>query len=147
MLTILKDMLITRVMNSVAAGTTEQKSSVLDMQGYDSVIFVLMVGTVTGGGAVITAAVKSNTASSTGSPTPVAETNATCTHTDSGSDSNGIFVVDEIRPSQRYVFLDVTRTTENVAIDGVLAIQYNSKNMPTTLSSSVIASALAGPNA
>jgi hypothetical protein len=147
MLTLLKDTLISRVMNDFVAGTAEEKSSVLDMQGFDSVCFILAVGAVTGGGAVITATAKSNTASATTGANVVSETGASATHTDTGSDSNGLLVVDLIRASQRYVFLDVTRTTENVVIDGVIAIQYNAHNEATTPSSTIIASALAGPNA
>lgn len=148
--TLYYDMLIQTVLNAVTAGTTEQKSSVLDMQGFDSVAFFLSLGTVSAG-SVMTATIKSNTANSTSSPTPVTETGATATATDSGgATSNGWFLLDLFRPLNRYVFLDFTRTTANAAINCAIAIQYNSKAMPPLTQnnalSGFVAGAFAGPN-
>lgn len=143
---LLKNCKISRVMNSVVAGTTEQDTSVLDMTGFDSVMFIALVGDVTSG-SVITLTVKENTASSTSSPTPTAVTNgATGAVTAGATDTdNKVFVVDVHNITKQYVFAALTRTTQNCVIDGVIAIQYNARSMPVTLDSSIVAAALAIP--
>jgi len=145
---LLKEAKISVVMNPVAAGTTEQKSSVIDMAGYDSVMFILSLGTVTAG-CVETLTIYGNTASSTSSPAPTAITNAVATYTDVAAESsNTLLIVDvlNVNPdTQRYVFADFTRTTANAVINGVYAIRYNSKSVPQTLDATVIAAALAKP--
>ena len=145
MRSLLKDTLVTRVMNAVAAGTSEQKSTVLDMQGFDSVMFVLLLGDVTIAD-VLTLTAKSNPTSSTTGGTSEGAV-AAQTDPDGTSEDNKVVVLDILRPTQRYIFADITRITANAAIDGVLAIQYNAKSMPQTQGSTVLASALAGPNA
>ena len=61
---------ITRVANSAAAATTEVLSSVLDMQGYDGVMFIALLGDITAT-SVLTLTAKGNSANSTSSPSPV----------------------------------------------------------------------------
>jgi hypothetical protein len=134
---LIKDCKITRVMNAVAAGTTEQKSSVLDMSGYDGVCFILLLNAVTDA-SVITATIYENTASSTSSPAPV--TSGVAATLTALSSSNLVMAADLVRPVSRYVFLDITRITQNAAIDGVLAIQYRTNDIPVT-QSGLIASA------
>lgn len=136
-----KDVKVTRVMNAVAAGTSEQKSSVLDMQDFDGVVFILLLGTVTDA-SVITLTAYENTASSTSSPTPTAVTPAAGPATAS-TDSNHALLIDVYRPQKRYIFADVLRTTQNAAIDGIIAIQYRGRVKPTTHDTGVIATALA----
>ncbi|MCU9611823.1 hypothetical protein OEK97_28360, partial [Escherichia coli] len=63
---------ITRAANSSAAAQTEVLTSVLDMQGYDGVMFVALLGDVTAT-SVLTLTAKGNTASSTSSPSPVTQ--------------------------------------------------------------------------
>jgi hypothetical protein len=129
MLNFLKDCKITRVMNAVAAGTSEQKSSVLDMAGFDSVCFILALGTVTDA-SVVTATIYENTASSTSSPAPV--TSGVVATLTASTDSNHLLVTEVIQPVKEFVFLDITRVTQNAAIDSVIAIQFNAKNKPVT---------------
>ncbi len=144
----LKDGLITRVTNSVVAGTSDQDSTVLDMSGYDGVIFIASLGDVTST-SVLQLLAYENTASSTSSPTPVAVTaGSTTAYTAGATDSdNKLLVVDVHRPSSRYIFARVKRGTANAVIDGVIAIQYRSKSVPVTQSSTVLASALSTPEA
>lgn len=147
--TILKDAKISYVLGAVAAGTSAQNSSVLDMSGYDSVIFIAMLGDVTSG-SVLTLTINENTASSTSSPTPTAVTDgATAAYTAGASDADSkCLVVDVHRGlTKRYVYAALTRTTQNAVINGILAIQYNARSLPVTQSSDLIATALASINA
>jgi hypothetical protein len=146
MLSLLKDCKITRVLNSVTAGTSDQDGTVLDMTGFDGVIFQAAVGDVTSG-SILELQVFGNTANSTSSPTPVeltADSAGPVTAGASDYDSK-LLVVDVIRPAYRYVFPRLKRGTQNAVIDGIIAIQYRSRDVPVTQGSTVGASALIGP--
>lgn len=132
-----------RVANAAAAAQTEVLSSVLDMQGYDGVMFIALLGDVTAT-SVLTLTAKGNTASSTSSPTPVTQV-ATAPFTAGASDAdNKLLVVDVFNPALRYVFASLTRTTANAVVDGIVAIQYTAEQRPTVADATVLASAL-GP--
>jgi len=138
---------VTRIKNAVAAGTTEVLSDVLDMQGYDSVMFIAVLGDVTDT-SVLTLTAKGNTASSTSSPTPVAITDGSCTFTAGATDAdNKMMIVDVLRPAKRYVFASLTRTTANAVVDSIIAIQYCSRSVDITQGSTVLKSALSTPEA
>jgi len=140
---LLNEVKITRVANAAAAAQTEVLSSVLDMQGYDGVMFVALLGDITAT-SVLTLTAKGNTASSTSSPTPVTQV-ATAAFTAGASDAdNKVLVVDVFDPELRYVFASLTRTTANAVVDGIIAIQYTAELRPTTQDASVLASAI-GP--
>jgi len=141
---LLKDAKITVVMNAVTAGTSEQKSSVLDMAGFDAVAFIAVFGTVTDA-SVITLTAYENSASSTSSPAPVAVTGGATASLTASTSSNTFMVVDVIRPSKRYVFADITRTTQNAVINCVIAIQYRTKNKPVTQPTTLVESAISTP--
>lgn len=143
---LLKDCKITRVENAAAAGTSEIKTDVLDMTGYDGVLFIAILGDVTDT-SVLTLTAKENTANSDSSPTPTAVTDgATAAHTATAADAdNKMLVVDVVRPSKRYVFASLTRTTANAVVDAIIAIQYRARDLPVTQGSTVLASALSTP--
>jgi len=142
-MSLLNEVKITRVANAAAAAQTEVLSSVLDMQGYDGVMFVALLGDITAT-SVLTLTAKGNTARSTSSPTPVTQV-ATAAFTAGASDAdNKVLVVDVFDPALRYVFASLTRTTANAVVDGIIAIQYTAELRPTTQDASVLASAI-GP--
>jgi len=132
---------ITVVAPLATAAQTEVVSSVLDMQGYEGVMFIAMLGAATAT-AVLTLTVKGNTANSTSSPAPVTQ-KATAAYTAAGTASDSMaLMVDLWKPTTRYVFASYTRTVANAALGGIIAIQYKAGNAPTTHDASVIASAL-----
>jgi hypothetical protein len=142
---LLKDTKITRVENAAAAGTTDLKSTVLDMAGYENVCFVAILGDATSG-SVLELKVYGNTADSDSSPTPVELTSDSCQYTAGASDAdNKMLIVDVVRPAYRYVFSEICIDTQNCALDAVLAVQYNGDELPITQGSTVLASALIGP--
>lgn len=147
-LSIFKDTLITRVLNSVSAGTSDQDSTVLDMSGYDGVCFVVALGDVTAS-SVVELQVFGNTASSTSSPAPVELTNDSAGPNTAGASDNDnkLYVVDVIRPAYRYVFGRLKRGSQNAVIDGMIAIQYRARSKPITQGSTVFAGALLSPAA
>jgi hypothetical protein len=135
-----KDVKITVVSPAAAAAQTEIKSSVLDMTGYDGVMFIALLGDVTSG-SVLTLTAKGNTANSTTSPTPVTQ-KATDAFTAGATDADSkALVVDVVKPAMQYMFASLTRTTQDAIVGGIIAIQYGANNRPTTQDASVIASA------
>lgn len=127
---------VTRVMNAVAAGTSDQNSSVIDMQGFDGVVFMAAFGTITSG-AVTSIKVQQGADSGLSDAADLEGTSVTV----ADDDDNQVAIVEVYRPRERYVRLVVDRGTQNAVIDGVLAIQYNGRIKPTTHDSSTVIAA------
>lgn len=124
---------VTRVLNAVAAGTTEQLGSVIDMQNFDTVLFLVAFGAIVAGAATSikaqqgTLADGSDMADLAGSSVTVADT-----------DDNKVAMLEVVRPQERYVRVAVERATQNATIDGALAIQGDPRTSPVTQPTSVI---------
>ncbi|MCG3168266.1 MAG: hypothetical protein POELPBGB_04070 [Bacteroidia bacterium] len=125
---------VTRLMNAVAAGTSDQLSSALDMQGFDGVILLTAFGTITSGAVTSVEVHQCDTsggsyAALTGTSIAVAD-----------DDDNQVVVHDIYRPRERYIKVNIDRGTQNAVIDGVVAIQYGARVMPTTNDSTTVVS-------
>lgn len=139
---IMRDCKITRVSNAVAAGTSDISSSVMDMTGFDRIAFVVFLADVIDG-SVLTLTARQNTANSSSTPTPTSTGVATAAFTASATSAdNKMLMVDVVRPIERYVFAFLTRITQNAAIDGIFAIQYNARTNQVTQPAEMIASVL-----
>lgn len=132
---------VTVVEAAATAATTELVSDVLDMQGYDGVIFIALLGDVTDT-SVLTLTAKGNSANSVSSPTPVTQASATFTAGASSADSK-VLMVDVCDPALRYMFASLTRTAANAIVGGIIAIQYSADLKPTTQDATVIANSVA----
>lgn len=130
-----------RVMNAVAAGTSSQNSSSVDMTGYDAVRFVALLGTLT---ATQVTSLKLQHSDDNSSFSDVTN-GGTAAMAD--GDSNKMLVAEYVRPSKRYVRAVVVRGTANAVIDGVIAEQYQTRALPVTADASVSKSVTAGPAA
>ena len=136
-----KNIKVTVVEAAAAAGTTELVSDVLDMSGYDGVMFLALLGDVTSD-SVLTLTVKGNSANSVSSPAPVTQ-KATDAFTASATTGDSkVLMVDVYDPVLRYVFASLTRTAANAVVGGIIAIQYCAEFRPTSQDASVIASAI-----
>ena len=144
MYTMLKDCKITRVSNAAVAGTTDIESSRVDMTGFDSVMFVALLGDVTSG-SVLTLTAKSNAADSTTSST--SEKAGTVITAGASDYDNKLLIVDLHKPTLRYAYCTLLIDTQNAVVDGIIAIQYNAKNHPVTQGSTVGDGVVGGPNA
>lgn len=142
-MSLLKNVKITPVAAAAVAAQTEVVSSVLDMQGFDGVMFIALLGDVTTA-CVLTLTAKGNSANSTSSPTPVAQVATAAFTADGTSADDKALVVDVYDPMLRYVFASLTRTAANAVVNGIIAIQYKAEYKPTTQAAAVIASAM-GP--
>lgn len=142
-MSLLKNVKVAYVAGAAVAAQTEVLSTVLDMTGYDGVMFIALLGDVTAT-SVLTLTAKGNTASSTSSPTPVTQ-KATSAFTAGASDADSAaLIVDVYDPALRYMFASLTRTVANAVVNGIVAIQYKAEYRPTTQDATVIANAM-GP--
>lgn len=119
---------VTRVMNAVAAGTTVQTSSAVDMANFDGVRFIVSLGASV---ATAVAAIKgSDCDTSGGSYNDIAGSLGTAfTPT---TDDNKVWILDIFRPTHRFVKCIVNRATANTTIDSVIAEQYGPRLQPKT---------------
>lgn len=137
---LLKDCKITVVEAAGTAATTDLTTDVLDMSGYEGVMWIALTGDVTSG-SVITLTAKGNSANSVSSPSPITQ-KASDAFTAGASDADSkVIAVDVFRPTLRYQFAVLSRTTQNAVVGGIIAIQYGAHNKPTTQDATVIASA------
>lgn len=137
-----KDVKITVVSPAAAAAQTAIDSSILDMTGYEGVMFIALLGDVTATSA-LTLTAKGNSANHLTVPAPVSQ-GATTLFTAAAADADSkALMVDIYKPALRYIFANLTRTTADAIVGGIIAIQYNAKTKPTTQDASVIASKFA----
>lgn len=137
-----KGIKITVVSPAATAATGTITSSVLDMQGYEGVMYIALTGDATSG-TVLTLTAKENTANSTSSPTPTTGPSSTVTSASSTDADSKVLFVDEFHPLPRYSYCTLVIGTQNCVVGGIIAIQYGAHNKPTSHDASVIASAFA----
>ena len=125
------------VMAAQAAGTSDTITATeVDMLGFEGVMFVAHIGTVTSTGVATLTAKNSATSGSYGSGTidtllqPVS--GATVQAVATTGDSNTLLVIDIYRPPLRYVRAQIVRATANVVIASMVAFKYNAFVQATT---------------
>lgn len=126
---------ISRVLNAVAAGTTDQNCTGVDMQGYESVEFVALFGTLT---ATQVTQLKAQQSDDNGSADDWTDLEGTLTTALGDDDDNDCIRLEIVKPRKRYVRCVVLRETANAVIDGVVAIQRVPKVRSITQDATVI---------
>jgi hypothetical protein len=119
------------------ANNTDANSDILDMSGYDGVVFIVPIED-SANTAVATLTVE---ASTTNSDTAMAAiTGAVATATDAGGDAlNGkLLIVDVHKPLKRYVQAVLTSTVGLIAFGTCIAIRYNGRKAPVTADATVL---------
>jgi hypothetical protein len=129
------------VLNAVAAGTTNQNTTSVDLQGFDGCRFIADIGTLTAN-QVTSLKVQSSTDNSNFSDITSA---ATANMAD--GDSGKTLIVDVIRPGSRYLRGVVLRATANAVINCVIAELYRLRTAPVTQDTSVSSSTKQAPAA
>ncbi len=125
-----------RQINATVAGVTVLTGpNSFDLQGYDGVVFVAALGTLTASQVTFLGAQGSADGTTWGATgTAAAPTNLIAgaqTPAMADGDSNKLLVLDVFRPLQRYVRAVLYRGTANAVVDGVVAIRYAAKKQPT----------------
>ncbi len=109
---------ISRQLNAVAAGQTDQDGAVVDMLGFDTITGIAALGAFTDAG--IAALELRGSPNANGSASVLEATTGNFAGAASG---NGLLVLDAIRPVNRYQFFRVKRSAQNIAIDSVVAVR------------------------
>jgi hypothetical protein len=117
-----------------SANNTDSNTAILDMSGWDGVVFITAITTATTG-AVVALTVESNAANSDSGMAAI--TGAVATKT---SPANGtLLVVDVYRPQKRYVQGVITSLTQVATFGVTIAIQYKGIKAPVTADATIAA--------
>lgn len=132
---LIKNVVIAEVLAPVAAANnTDSNSDILDMAGYEGVIFIVPITDSVANG-VATLNVQENTANSDTGMTTVDTATVTSAVND---DINGQLLVVAIhKPLKRYIQGNVVSATQNIAFGNMIAIKYGAKKLPITDDSTV----------
>ena len=121
-LNLLKNIKITRVLAAQADGQDTWSSDILDMSGFDGIMFIAKFDDVDNT-SVLTLQAQQNTIDST---VGMATLSGSSTYTAAATDAdNDLLVLDIYRPRERYLRAQVVAATANATVSGVIAIQYN----------------------
>jgi hypothetical protein len=118
---------VTRVLNATAVGITNVNGSIIDMQGFESVEFILLGGTITDG--LLSIKAQEGNDPALADAADLAGTLTTLQNTD----DNKAAVLDITKPVKRYLRpVAVRGGATGAVIDGIIAIQYAPRVKPTT---------------
>lgn len=125
-----KNVQVDQVLGYFAAGTTKRTSTILDMAGYDGVMFVASLGTLIDAGTV-DVFVEQNTVNSTSGMARLAGQAAYTVTAANASLTQSAIVVDVYRPVEQFVQCNITPAAQNAVVLGIVAIRYSGRVKPT----------------
>lgn len=133
------DVKITKVAVAAVSAGTEVLGSILDMQGYEGVVFVTSIATANAGNLL---KVKQDDDSAMGSPADLEGSGVVAT-----ANAEVVFA-DVYQPTKRYVRASVIRAGANTAVGDIYAIQYKPKVMPVVneVTDTVVGAILVSPD-
>lgn len=144
---LLKNLKVTVVNGAAVAGTSAVNSTIIDMAGYDGVMFVAVTGAFTTG-TVVSLKAQQNTVNSTSGMADITNAATPPFTSAAGAESLGGFVLDVYRPQQEFLRAVLTRTTANAVLDSIIAIQYCGNKHPDVQDvTTILASAFVAPTA
>lgn len=130
---------ISYLKDGVTAGSSiDNDSDILDLAGFEGVLFVspILDSVATG---VATMTVEQNAANSGSGMAALAGAVATATSS-TNDDLNGkVLAIDVYRPRERYLRVNRTSATANIAYGDVIAIQYSTRNNPIVQAAAEVA--------
>ncbi len=141
---LLQNVQIDQVLGYFAAGTTKRTSSILDMQGYDGVLFVAGLGTIIEAG-TLDVFVEQNTLNQVGGMARLATTTAHTVTAANATLTQSAIVVDVYRPQKRYLQCNITPAAQNAVVLGIVAIRYHGRTKPTLNATLLKSTQLASP--
>lgn len=121
-----------RVKTIQTVATTAIESDIIDMAGFDAIMFIVVWGAITDGTPLVK--VQSGANSALNDAADLAGTSVAITV----DDDNKLSVVDVTDISERYVRAHVTRGgSTGAVVDAILAIKYKARSEPVTQSADV----------
>lgn len=124
---LLEEVKITKLNDATAAGTSTINSAVVDMAGFDGVVFLTSTGTVLATGTA-TVKVQQDTAVGMGAAADLLGTSQAFID----ADDNKSVAVDIKRPLERYLRLVISRAVANSDWGPIWALQYRTRKLPVT---------------
>jgi hypothetical protein len=118
---------ILKVESTTAAGTTVIETDVVDTADYQGVAFLFSADGITTG-AVTSVKVQQGAAANLSDAADLVGTNIPI----ADDDDNQTFLIDVLRPQERYVRVVVSRATQNAAIGTIYALLYGPARSPVT---------------
>ena len=115
-----------------AAGTSDVNGATFDMQGFESITIIVVMGAITSGAVTSVKAQQgaqsdaSDMADLLGSAQTIAD-----------DDDEDTYVIDIIQPQERYVRVVVDRATQNAVISSGIYIATGSRKQPTAHGSTI----------
>lgn len=124
--------------SGVSAGTTDVNGlEPVDMQGYTSVAFLVVMSTATNASAIRLRVRGGNTTASTAAVLYTTNFASSAITSTARADDFGI-ALNVARPLHRYIWPRVTIDTQNASVHTILAVAYNANDSPTTGHSAAI---------
>lgn len=120
---LLTEVKIDQVLGYYAAGQTKRVSDIVDMAGYEGVLFVAELGTIIENGTV-DVFVEQHTLNQTSGMARLATTTVHTVTAANATLAKSAIAVDVYRPKERYLQANITPATQNAVILGVTAIRY-----------------------
>jgi len=112
----------------LSAAQTTGTSDALDMQNWDGVVFIGILGAGTATGTLSLKVQQCTTSGGTYADlTGTSSGNSTAT-----TDNNKMIIIDIFRPLKRYLKVITTRGTANTILEALIAIQYRGRKVPVT---------------
>lgn len=121
---------------TVAAGTSDVNSDIVDTAGFEGARFIAGFGALTSS-AVTSLKVQQNTINSASGMADLTGTNITV----ADDDDNQIAITDIFKPRERYLRVAFDRGTANAVIDFLLVELYEPRVLPVTEDSAIVISA------
>jgi len=126
---LLKNAKFSRLECSNADGDTTIDTMAVDMAGFDSVMFVVLLGSTVDEGVVLTLLADDSSDNSDFTET---EATVSATGAAAAADIEKLMILNINKPLNRYVRASLEFTTQTAEVDGIMAIQYNANDGPIT---------------
>ena len=138
---LLSDVKITRVMLNgagTASATPTKADVILDMAGYQNVMFIAVMADVVNASVVSLRYAQDDTNDTAAMGVVTGSAGGTASAT---SYDDKLVILDVTKPTKRYIEAQLFHVTQDAPFDAVIAIQYGARTAPVTQGSTVAASA------
>jgi len=111
-----------------ASGTADREGAGLDMRDFEGVLMIVKCAAVHNSATYSIKAQQSSDDNSTDTYADLLGTSITI----AGSDDDQIFIIDLVKPLERYVRLYVDKDTSNACAESAIYVQYGARAEPVT---------------
>ena len=135
---------VDQILGYYAAGTTKETSDIIDMSGYEGVLFIAELGTIIAGG-TLDVFVEENTINSASGMARLATTTAHTVTTANATHAKSCILVDVYQPKEQFLQCNITPAAQNAVILGITAIRYKGTHRPTNAATAMKTTVLQSP--